>query len=397
MYQPLAQQFSQLSAALTANQHYWRGVAFFDLNLPWLTQNKALATELFKLTWPQIDELANDDTALISFLNRYIADLDKIHQLSAVERFSSRHQITLSPRQLSGMPGRKQQQVQDFASKLSKPYQPTLEWCAGKSHLGFYLTRAFKQQLTALEWDSHLVEQANQYAKQNQLKLSSHLVDVMQSSAAEFLQTKQHVVALHACGELHEQLLHQVAKKQPANLSLAPCCYHKRSDDLYSPLSKLGRQHDLVLTKQGLHTAVMQTATAGATVQSQRKKLQIMRLGFDYLQREVRQSDTYLAVPSLSNQWAKASFADFCRHCAELKQLNLPKQLDWAHYLALAEKKFQQVSALDLVRFAFRRPTEVWLCLDRALYLQEHQYQVEIGTFCSPQHSPRNILIKAKR
>ena len=44
-------------------------------------------------------------------------------------------------------------------------------------------------------------------------------------------------------------------------------------------------------------------------------------------------------------------------------------------------------------------PTERYdrLALDRALFLQEQGYQVEIGTFCSRSATPRNILIVAAR
>jgi len=57
----------------------------------------------------------------------------------------------------------------------------------------------------------------------------------------------------------------------------------------------------------------------------------------------------------------------------------------------------REVSALDLVRFLFRRPLEIWLALDRALFLQEQGYQVELGTFCPRHATPRNILIVAAR
>jgi hypothetical protein len=43
----------------------------------------------------------------------------------------------------------------------------------------------------------------------------------------------------------------------------------------------------------------------------------------------------------------------------------------------------------------FRRAIEVWLVLDRALYLQQQGYHVSVTTFCEKQLTPRNILILA--
>ena len=51
----------------------------------------------------------------------------------------------------------------------------------------------------------------------------------------------------------------------------------------------------------------------------------------------------------------------------------------------------------ELLRSLFRRPLELWLVLDRALYLQEQGFQVTLGTFCAAQLSPRNLLLLAER
>ena len=50
---------------------------------------------------------------------------------------------------------------------------------------------------------------------------------------------------------------------------------------------------------------------------------------------------------------------------------------------------------VELVRHVFRRAIEVWLVLDRALYLQQQGYDVSVNTFCEKQLTPRNILILA--
>ncbi|MNY82370.1 hypothetical protein D3C86_2244270 [compost metagenome] len=49
------------------------------------------------------------------------------------------------------------------------------------------------------------------------------------------------------------------------------------------------------------------------------------------------------------------------------------------------------------MRGLFRRPLEVWLLLDRALYLQEQGYAVRLGTFCDYRLTPRNLLLLAER
>ena len=55
------------------------------------------------------------------------------------------------------------------------------------------------------------------------------------------------------------------------------------------------------------------------------------------------------------------------------------------------------VARMELVRHLFRRPLELWLVLDRALFLQEQGYRVELSEFCPRHLTPRNILIHAER
>ncbi|HHO0809956.1 TPA: methyltransferase, partial [Aeromonas hydrophila] len=81
----------------------------------------------------------------------------------------------------------------------------------------------------------------------------------------------------------------------------------------------------------------------------------------------------------------------------ERKGLVLPAGLDYAGFLAKGEARYGDVARMELVRHLFRRPLELWLVLDRALFLQEQGYRVEVGEFCDKPMTPRNILIRAVR
>ncbi|MDP5032464.1 MAG: SAM-dependent methyltransferase [Paraglaciecola sp.] len=387
--------FQQLSEQLLHHQHFWRPVAFYHNTLAWMTEHPDLVKRLYALSHDQIDQLAGCSETLTAFLSDNIPAAPALFALSQLELAPVKTLSDVSPHFYAGIPGRKWQQIKAFTQSMDHTSPSITEWCAGKSHLGFYLQHVHKSKIEALEWDSNLVEQANQRAQQHNVPLHSHCIDVLNPEAEQYLRQSQHVVALHACGELHEHLLQLSIAHNVNALHLAPCCYHKRRGTVYQPLSTLGRSLDLGLNKTELHTAVMETVTAGATVQRQRKQLQIMRLGFDCLQRVLLAKNEFLSVPSLPMSWAKAEFSDFCRHCAHLVNIELPLNIDWNDYLQQGETRFKQVSALDLVRFLFRRPIEVWLALDRALMLEEQGYKVSVTRFCSPAVTPRNILIQA--
>lgn len=390
----LTARFNQLTDLLQKTQEYWRHIAFHQQQLPWMQNQSALVERLFRLPLNQIEHLASNPIELVAFFKQDIPAARELESLSSLGILEQKALPEVSAHFHTGMPGRKWQQLQGFAGCLPITELPLLEWCAGKSHLGFYLQQLQNLSVTALEWDNTLVQQANWRAKKDNISLMSHTVDVLSPQVEGYLSSQQQVVALHACGELHERLLSLAVDKEVQQIHLAPCCYHKRQQTHYQALSLLGQGVNLSLSKAELHTAVMETVTAGATIQRQRKQLQIMRLGFDVLQRNLLGQDQFLALPSLPMSWAKASFEDFCQHCAQIKKLPLPTSINWQHYLVQGQQRFHQVSALDLVRFLFRRPLEVWLALDRALLLQENGYQVQMGTFCPSHITPRNIMLQ---
>lgn len=397
MSQSLSALFSALTSLLHQYAEYWRPVAFREHQLPWMERHPGLVARLYALEPNQIDRLSDDAAALTDFMAVDLPFAQTLYSLTALPAFSRRETAAVHPRFRAGIPGRKWQQVEGFASSLPDVTLPILEWCAGKSHLGFYLHACSGQPVTALERDAALVEQANTRARQEGVMLHSVVADVLTPAAAAFVQPAQQVVALHACGDLHERLLDLCVTRGVHRLHVAPCCYHKRTEDEYVPMSQQGREAALTLHKSELHTAVMETVTASASVRRQRIQLQMMRLGFDCLQRDVRGDDSFLPVPSLPARWAQADFAEFCLHCATLKGIELPATIDWQYYQQQGGQRFRQVSALDLVRFLFRRPLEIWLALDRALLLQEHGYAVRLGTFCSARVTPRNLLIQGQR
>ncbi|HSX89405.1 MAG TPA: SAM-dependent methyltransferase, partial [Pseudomonas sp.] len=70
---------------------------------------------------------------------------------------------------------------------------------------------------------------------------------------------------------------------------------------------------------------------------------------------------------------------------------------DWQALENQGWQRLAEVRNLELVRGLFRRPLELWLLLDRALYLQEQGYGVHLGLFCPSQLTPRNLLLLAER
>ena len=78
-------------------------------------------------------------------------------------------------------------------------------------------------------------------------------------------------------------------------------------------------------------------------------------------------------------------------------KLSTTGEEDWTALEAAGWERLAQVRNLELVRGLFRRPLELWLVLDRALYLSDNGYEVQVGEFCDSQLTPRNLMVLAQR
>lgn len=394
----LLERFQALDDFLVEHQALWRPRPFTCLQLPWEADWPELATWLRSRTLEQAEADHGQLWALLAPAP-FPHWAQRARELSSLGQLP--HQASPRPRtaqQIAAIPGRKLQQIEAFAACLQFAKAPRhwLDWCSGKGHLGRWLTRD-GQALTCLEYDPLLIEAGNAISSRLDIEAQHLCQDVMAEDAAARLQPEHSPVALHACGDLHMRLLQLASARGCAHLAVAPCCYNRIAAPQYQPLSDAAQASALQLSRDDLGLPLSETVTAGARVKRQRDRSMAWRLAFDLLQRRLRGSDQYLSTPSLASEWFDKPFADFCRDLATLRGVPAPGEHDWDSLQTQGWQRLAEVRNLELVRNLFRRPLELWLLLDRALYLQEQGYQVRLGHFCEYRLSPRNLLLLAER
>ncbi|MBA1298173.1 methyltransferase [Pseudomonas carnis] len=385
--------FQALDAFLTEHQGLWRPRPFTQLQLPWETEHPELSQWLRKRSLAEAEASHNqphDLPAPTPFpqLAAHALRLATVDKLPTHTLEPARHRLNVD------VPGRKWQQIEAFGAALTFTQTPAhwLDWCAGKGHLGRRLLQP-GQRLTCLEYDPVLIASGQALSDRHDLPATHHLQDVMADVA---IQPEHTPVALHACGDLHVRLLQLASATGCKQLALAPCCYNRITADRYQPLSAAGRASLLQLSIEDLGLPLSETVTAGNRVRQQRDTSMARRLGFDQLQRQLRGCDDYLPTPSLPASWLDKPFADYCQELASLKGLSTGEQ-NWPALEAHGWQRLAEVRNLELVRGLFRRPSELWLVLDRALFMVEQGYNVEVGSFCEPSLTPRNLMVLAER
>lgn len=392
----LAHRFQQLDRLLTEARGWWQYQPYHHLTLAFAGQAPDLAALLNSLDLAEINRLDGDMSALASLLAPWIPAGVELHALSELARFEP-EPIDCGKGMALHMPGRKQAQIEAFTGCLPPHQGPYLEWCAGKGHLGRLVSVHRQAEITSLELQGQLCEAGRILARRDGARMQFIEADAFAAESAALIAPEHHAMALHACGELHTHLLERVVERGARGVSISPCCYHLIRGSDYRPLSHAAKGSALELAKADLRLPLQETVTSGARIARLREQEVVWRLGFDCLQRQVRGVDEYLPVPNLQKSLLTESFEAFCRWAAERKGIALPAGLDYASFLAKGELRFGDVARMELVRHLFRRPLEIWLALDRALFLQEQGYRVEVGEFCDKPMTPRNILIRAVR
>ncbi|QQE83845.1 methyltransferase [Pseudomonas putida] len=390
----LRERFLALDQFLTEHQQLWKPRPFTTLRLDWEAEHPALSAHLRQCSLS--DAEANLDPqgvpAPFPHLARQAQQLSALGELPDTGLPPAAHRLDVN------VPGRKWQQIEAFSRRLNFRTQTHhwLDWCSGKGYLGRRLLQP-GQQLTCLEYDAQLVTAGQALSDHHQLPATHVHQDVMAAGSRRHLGSDKSVVALHACGDLHVHLLRVASEQGCRHLAVAPCCYNRIQGEQYQPLSTAAQRSALQLSLLDLGLPLSETVTAGARVRHQRDCSMARRLGFDLLQRRQRQRDEYLPTPSLPVAWLAKPFEQYCRDLAELRELELTINPDWDALEAEGWQRLAQVRNLERVRNLFRRPLEMWLVLDRALFLEEQGYAVRLGTFCDYPLTPRNLLLLAER
>lgn len=294
------------------------------------------------------------------------------------------------------VPGRKWAQIEAFAGlalTARESANEVLDWCAGKAHLGRLIGLRSNLPVRSLERDAVLCEEAERLAARDGITLTAEVCNVLDRPHRNVLMPGTLACALHACGDLHLTLLDQAQEHMPTGLLLAPCCYHRTTQEFYQPRSSAGRACNLQLTREDLRIAVLETATAGHAQREseKRRKARLLALKDWGVRHELRITD-YTLVRNLGRDEDDSALNRACERLGwpapKLDQIESIMEAGW--------KRAEKVRAFELIRAAVRRPLEVWLVLDMALGLEEAGFEVEVGEFCDQKLTPRNLMIKAR-
>lgn len=393
------ERLAELTAFLSEHAYVWRPRPFHAYPPGWIDHHPELAAWARALPRADVDRLERDAWDLPEIPDPAPRWIEQARLLSVVPPLTRTAVPALAAREWGlRIRGRKWRQVRALVEVLRDrlPAQATLvDWCCGKGHLGRTLARVSGRALVGVERDGELCDEGARLAAEADVEARFVRRDVLRDPPSDELGLDRFVVALHACGGLNLELLRSVARARPAGLALAPCCHHRIEGERYEPLSEVAAP--LELSRGDCQLACTEHAHARDRAIADRHRGLVFRLALDRLCVAADGRTASSRSVFTSGRKMPHDFPAFVAWAREHFDLPAVDGSDCDELLARTDADVTERRALALVRWIFRRPMELWHLLDRARFLADHGYEVEVGTFCDYAATPRNLLLLARR
>lgn len=201
-------------------------------------------------------------------------------------------------------------------------------------------------------------------------------------------------LGLHTCGNLALSHLDLHLTSNALGMINFGCCYNK-----LDPIEDVGVSEHVRKNSLELNLYALSLATRGyAKLELQdyllKKRVKLFRYGLHFLleaefgvkfPEPVGECNTRIYWGDF-HYYAKQKLAEL-GHTHNLSDTTIDNFLEQESITNQIEKMI----SCDLIRWQFGRPIELYILLDRALYLEEHGKSVEIREFFEETISPRNI------
>ncbi len=300
----------------------------------------------------------------------------------------------VSPVDFPFMNGRKRGQVAAVLHLLREAFAGLSEIVdvgAGRGQLTARAASALSVPALGLEKDPERVAVARALA--GDLPVRFVAADVLSTdNPLSSLPVQPHrlLMALHGCGELGDALVTAAVKTKAAVLLLA-CCPQKIRGTRRPPLVAGGPEFprdvlglaNVFARVQGVENDLRQALATKETRLALRCLLAARGI-------ELAPGEDMRGV---NRRKVNAGLAAFASAVCQLRGLTAPSADELAAAAGRAHANYLAQRRLSLPRSMLGRALEVFLALDRALFLQRHGYHARVVELFPAAHSPRNLAV----
>lgn len=263
------------------------------------------------------------------------------------------------------------------------------------------ISNAYQIKITSVDMDAKLQETGRKRHEKNAKGLEKVEFKQIKVSKDEprflaELNSKRMTVGLHTCGPLAvSQIQASVAQKVKTIINLG-CCYLKLNEGDDQNLSSFAKNDPLLLNQYALTLACGAHRKVSLDSVTFKRSVKYYRYAIHALLIDKYQRGDILIFGNSSAKDYHGSFPQYVR--GQFEKVGLAVMQSDEELQSFYEEKLpivKRMYAAGFIRDALSRLLEVYLLLDRAIYLEENNYEVEIVELFDENISPRNLAIIA--
>lgn len=200
------------------------------------------------------------------------------------------------------------------------------------------------------------------------------------------------IAGLHSCGSLSVDIVKYFSSKKTGKLLNFGCCYHQLGKD-YN-ISEQSKINPLNITNNALHLATRSYAYTTEVEVIQRRSVKMFRYALHHLGMKYF-NDEFITLGNGKKEDYNGDFSSYVYKYYKKSQSLSKDEIETFYKDESIQTVINENFYLDFIRALFGRVIEVYLLLDRALYLEESGVSPKLIQIFDRKLSPRNIGIIA--
>ncbi|GEN10574.1 Methyltransferase domain-containing protein [Myxococcus fulvus] len=331
--------------------------------------------------------------------------LGALEELTKLPWHEDRHPMTVSETQgLSDKKAHELARVLALLGSRTRFIQQAVDIGGGMGHLARLCARTFGWTFHSIDRDAALQDKGRQWLKRARSPVGGPL-HFIQASVEDGPQPRidplfsgrdRASIGLHTCGPL---ALTQIRKSRGAGFVLnIGCCYDKLELPRDYPVSGIGREHPLPFTPHALALTTRGRPRKTEAEFARMKQVYAWRFAFHLLSKRQFPERDFVRAGDAPRALYDSPFASYALD--RLERLGLSSNMTADELTAFevsVRAETRDLLLCHLLRDRFARALEVVLLLDRAIFLEELGFEVELLQLFEPDVSPRNLALVASQ
>jgi len=295
---------------------------------------------------------------------------------------------------------KKQHELTQLYQLLSQDQQKTaIDFGGGVGNLAYFLNRNLNMKVSVLEQDQKLIDKGHIKFKDFQDDINFIQAKVQNKKLRLNHFNANLAIGLHTCGDFACNMLRNCRENNIDTIINFGCCYSKIQHDDYN-ISKQSNKN-IKLNQRALSVATLSFNSVPLEFFEFRKKIRNYKFSFYHWLFHKHDMIEFCSMSNARRSLYKLSFEEFTINTYDryFPNLSKPEQQELVDfYYSDANSKFNHyLEAYYAIARYFGKLVETYLICDRAIYLKENGYKVEIKEVFDEKISPRNKAIIARR